>query len=461
MKTCILCILAFPVFVAADIIRVPEDISVIQDAIEQAQPNDEIVLAPGIHYGVIDFLGKAITVRSTDPDDSAVVAATIIDGTGRWDSVVKCVSGENADTVLSGITIRHGGRDDRYDFSVSDGGGMLNINSEPTVSNCMFLENSACTGGGMCNIDSSPVVINCIFKNNSAIVGGGMANGSSSPTIDRCTFSENRAHSGGGIANSFSSSNVNNCVFFENGATYTVYRGYGYDDSYDRFCFLEHENGYGGGIYNLHSSSIIRNCTFVENGATEGGGGVHNDENSYNVTTVITNSILWNNYPDTLSGQMGQFNVVYSNIRETRDWINNELEEKVWVGTGNINANPYFLNASGGNFRLFGDSPCVDTGLYYYDLSEDRDGNPRVVNEQIDMGAFEFQGCDGEDFDGDEVPDLCDSDIDNDGVFNNHDVCDFTFEGVITNPKGRPIADLNLDCEVNLQDYAILQNSMR
>ncbi|GAI61123.1 unnamed protein product, partial [marine sediment metagenome] len=32
------------------------------------------------YYENINFLGKAITVRSTDPNDPNVVAATIIDG---------------------------------------------------------------------------------------------------------------------------------------------------------------------------------------------------------------------------------------------------------------------------------------------------------------------------------------------------------------------------------------------
>ncbi len=65
----------------ADIINVGPGDS-IQDAIDAAMDGDEIVVAEGTYLEAIDFLGKAITVRSTDPADPVVVANTIIDGTG-------------------------------------------------------------------------------------------------------------------------------------------------------------------------------------------------------------------------------------------------------------------------------------------------------------------------------------------------------------------------------------------
>jgi hypothetical protein len=76
----------------ADIINVPDDYETIQEAIEAADPGDEVVVAEGEYFEHINFLGKAIAVRSADPDDPEVVANTIINGSGAG-TVVTCESG--------------------------------------------------------------------------------------------------------------------------------------------------------------------------------------------------------------------------------------------------------------------------------------------------------------------------------------------------------------------------------
>jgi len=144
----------------ADMINVPGDFDTIQAAI--ADPGtvagDEIVVAPGTYMETINFLGKAITLRSTDPTDPGVVAATIIDGTGNF-HVVQCVSGEGPDTVLDGFTITGGKANGS---SPDDRGGGMYGNGSPTVTNCTFSGNTAAEfGGGMFNDNSSPTVTNC------------------------------------------------------------------------------------------------------------------------------------------------------------------------------------------------------------------------------------------------------------------------------------------------------------
>ena len=56
---------------------------VIQWAVDDADEGDEIVLDPGIYTGFgnreIDFFGKNLTLRSIDPADPVIVAATVID----------------------------------------------------------------------------------------------------------------------------------------------------------------------------------------------------------------------------------------------------------------------------------------------------------------------------------------------------------------------------------------------
>ncbi|MHC4140536.1 MAG: hypothetical protein ACYSUF_01210, partial [Planctomycetota bacterium] len=220
----------------------------IQTAIDNAVSMDEIVVAPGTYFETIDFLGKAITLRSSDGPD-----VTTIDAGGlREVSVVTCDSGEGPDTVLEGFTIT-GGEGRPGPNGDSWGGGMYIENSSPTVANCVFSRNAASSfcwwpypgfecgsGGGMYITEGNPTVTGCNFSGNfAASVGGGMYNRNSSPTVTDCKFLDNWAEWGG-----------------------------------------------GGGMYNLSSSPTVTDCKFLDNGADwwPGGGGMHNHSSSPTVT---------------------------------------------------------------------------------------------------------------------------------------------------------------------------------
>ena len=67
--------------VSAQTLYVPtSEYSSIQSAIDDANDNDVVIVAEGTYYENIDFLGKAITVRSLDANDHNTVSTTIIDG---------------------------------------------------------------------------------------------------------------------------------------------------------------------------------------------------------------------------------------------------------------------------------------------------------------------------------------------------------------------------------------------
>ena len=59
--------------------------------------------------------------------------------------------------------------------------------------------------------------------------------------------------------------------------------------------------------------------------------------------------------------------------------------------TGNISADPQFVNSSAGNFRLRRSSPCVNAGVNraWMTGTVDLDGAPRLVGT-VDMGAYEL-----------------------------------------------------------------------
>ena len=119
----------------------------IQEGINAAFDGDTVIVLQGTFTGTgnrdIDFLGKAITVRSTEPNDTAVVAATIIDCQGDPNEPHRGFyfhSGEGANSVLNGLTITNG--------SAGHGGGIYCENSSPTLTNCTFSGNTATSNGG-------------------------------------------------------------------------------------------------------------------------------------------------------------------------------------------------------------------------------------------------------------------------------------------------------------------------
>jgi hypothetical protein len=265
------------------------DFNNIQAAIDDSNDGDTVIVAEGRYFENINFNGKNITLRSTDPNDPNVAAATIIDGDQNG-SVVTFNSGEDANCVLNGFTITNG--------NAKHGGGIYCSGSQdpqppppppppsppppgifseqsspeilseanltaPTITNCIISNNSADAGGGMYNDQSNPTLTNCIFIGNSAYYdGGGMNNFQSTPTLTNCTFSENSADNGGGTYNRNSSLTLTNCTFNENLTDYI-----------------------GGGMFNYYSSLKLAGCIFNGNA----GGGMYSNDSSLKLTGCIFN----------------------------------------------------------------------------------------------------------------------------------------------------------------------------
>ena len=254
------------------------DFTSIQEAIVSADDNDEIEVATGTYHEVIDFIGKAVRLYSSNGPK-----VTTIDGTGNY-HVVQCISGEGPDTILEGFTIT-GGNADSEILSRGCGGGMYNeVSCNPTVTNCIFSNNLARIGGaGMFNYyDCSPTITSCTFINNSGCLqGGGIYNGeSSNPTVINCTFNSNSAiYYGGGMCNSKCSPTVNRCIFSNN---ITNIDGGGMDNYYD-------------------SSPAVTGCTFIANSVIGSGGGMRNSRRS---NPTVTDCTFIGNYADTNGGGM-------------------------------------------------------------------------------------------------------------------------------------------------------------
>jgi hypothetical protein len=184
------------------------------------------------------------------------------------------------------------------------GGGMLNAGSAPTVTNCSFSGNSANYGGGMYNLmNSSPTVSDCRFLSNTATLGGGMLNASSSPTVTLCGFSANFATSGGAMYNLTNSSpKVTDCTFTGNNATYAggMYNSDQSSPTVSNCRFLSNTATYGGGMFSNKASPMLTNSAFTDNSATDGGG-MYNSSSS----PAVTNCTFTGNSASGYSGGMG------------------------------------------------------------------------------------------------------------------------------------------------------------
>jgi hypothetical protein len=100
-------LLIFSFTASATVINVPTDYPTIQAAINAATDGDEIIVSPNTYYENINFSGKNIILRSTDPTNPNVVVNTIIDGNNAG-SVVSFSGTENDTCVFSGFTIKRG-----------------------------------------------------------------------------------------------------------------------------------------------------------------------------------------------------------------------------------------------------------------------------------------------------------------------------------------------------------------
>jgi predicted outer membrane repeat protein len=292
------------------------DYPTLQAAIDASADGDEIVVTPGTYSGSgnvnLILAGKAVTLRSADPNDPNVVEATVIDG-GLQNQCLLFVSQEGPDTVVAGLTICRG--------VGTAGGGAFCVGSSPTFLHCVIRDCSALYGAGIYSESTQVRVISCTFSGNVATSGGGIWNNAGTPTIRDCTFVANTASIGGGgaIVNaSGGDAAILACTFSGNvsvfgGGIFSVLSAPVIED-----CSFEgNVGGHGGGVYNLQSDSTLRQCAFLRNTAYWGAG-VDNYDHS---RAVITGCLFQRNQA-TWGGAMVDFGGSSSTVDDS-DFVGN------------------------------------------------------------------------------------------------------------------------------------------
>ena len=354
----------------ADVINVPDDFETIQEAIDESEDGDTVLVQPGEYVENIEFPDRNIIVASLflTEGEEEYIDSTMIDG-NRSGSVVSFRRGEVRDAILIGFTITNGSGTTRQGGEIRDGGGIYISNFNPTISYCIIRDNSIIAerggfGGGIACLENGrwpngrPTISNCEIIDNSVVTrgggieagtayGGGISTvGNMTLSVNNCLISNNfveldfdagNCPSGG--AGAYGNISFENCIITRNQV-----RGAGR---------LRNGGGVLGGSY-------IRNCTICFNSAPNGSG-------VYSYGSLITNTIL-NNSIYIEGGR--QPNVTYSCV------VGQRVE-----GEGNITENPQFVDAENDDFHLSEDSPCIDAGD---PRLRDPDGTVR------DMGALYY-----------------------------------------------------------------------
>ena len=354
----------------------PADFDNIQAAIDEAANGDVIVVKRGRYTGKgnrdIDFSGKAVTVRSTNPNDPNIVASTIIDCNGSEYSEHRGFhfhTGEDPNAVVAGFTITRG--------VTGSGGGILCTNgSSPTIKNNIIKGNYILYdydgGGGIgCWDGASPIISDNIICDNYCEPGGGGGGircyEAGSPKIVSNVFIGNHANVGGAIE--FAYNNIGGLV----------------EDN----LIIGNTASWAAGIACWGTGDItIKNNTIVANMAAEYTGGV---QIHCTDTVRVTNCILWGNSDAEIEGDA---QVTYCDV------------EDGFSGEGNIDADPCFADAAGGDYHLKSQagrwdpdsktwvkdevtSPCIDAGDPSSSIGWEPYPNGGIVNIGIYGGTTE------------------------------------------------------------------------
>ncbi|MBF0529672.1 MAG: hypothetical protein HQK55_10460 [Deltaproteobacteria bacterium] len=232
-------------------------------------------------------------------------------------------------------------------------------------------------GGGIFIQNGGADLYNCTLAGNSAMYGGGIYN-QGRLVINNCTLYGNTATtSGGGFYNS-GVANLTNSTISGNGAV----------------------SGNGGGLLNytgvigLSFVTVAQNSVNITNG---GGGGIYNAGG----TVYLDDTLIVGNTgrePD-VSGAMASsgYNLVYNSYGgwgfTPLDRLNPASSVAGIIAPLAGNGGPTLTHA------LVYTSPAIDAGSPNFTPPSNYDqrgyGYPRVRNNRVDIGAYEYQSDDG------------------------------------------------------------------
>ncbi|MDL2314941.1 lectin like domain-containing protein [Bacteroidales bacterium OttesenSCG-928-C19] len=321
----------------------------------------------------------------------------------------------------------------------SSGGGIYNENqTAPILSEVKFIENSAGFGGGIMNNASSVEITNSKFTDNEvATSGGAIYNGNGSNIMaNSTTFTGNMGSYGGAIFSDLSDMYLEKVTMDVNSATLGgggIFHQNNSELILINSILRNNTAGENGGAVFSHNDGnstslpgIFINTLFEKNKAIDKGGAFFYDDGEA-LPLFFTNCTFAGNEADSgnvffyvkdgtgmvpnfinciidkgenIEGNLVDGSHEYTGLSELL--FKNTLTSYSFLGnnsgnTANIeNTDPLFADVSNNDYRLKRTSPAREIGdtspdlLYYLPVTEDLDGNPRIVNGKIDLGAYQY-----------------------------------------------------------------------
>jgi len=385
---------------ARTIIHVPGDQPTIQAGINAAHDGDTVVVSPGTYLENIDFLGKAITVKSANGPSHTTIQGN------SGNVTVTFSNGEQTNSVLKGFTLSGAG--------LPMTTGVLILNSSPTVLGNRITANHWCDGSGISVSWGSPIIRQNVITGNfhdqcsGGIGGGGIAiiGGPNAQIIGNVISGNDGGNGfgGGGISVDVGGTpTIMNNIITNNTATsggaITTFNGT--DALIVQNLIYNNHASQGSGIYFLvpsgaHGPTLVNNTIIGGTGSTQG-------------TAVFASGFddQVQFYNNLLIGSSGQ-NAVYCD--STYDpvpptFTSNDAFSQGGTGllgtcagqggtNGNISVDPQLVSK-----KLSAGSPAIDAGTNSAPNlpAKDLAGKPRIVEGDndgiavIDMGAYEYQ----------------------------------------------------------------------
>jgi hypothetical protein len=321
----------------------------VNDAFDLTAAGGTVTILPGSYAlaSQLRYSRANVAVRSTEGPERTVL--TVSPG-------VAAVNLAASGAVLDGITLQ--------DFSST---AVTYFSNGGLVTNCVIRQGKAMAVYFAANGTLVDCIVEGVTNSAQILYMATEVAGSGTGIIRYCRFLDNRTTGSNWPIHFYSQGiQMRNCLFARNRS--------------DKQQFLRfHTSRLGQGI------SLVESCTFVENVGTEWASVENNNNNS----RITFRNNVWAGNKTTAGAVMaigtGGWLIANNCVVDATNYTTGTWTDI--ITTDDPGLKPDYVPKAG--------SPCVNRGLNqaWMESAVDLDGNPRILRDTVDIGAFERRDC--------------------------------------------------------------------